>query len=121
VGKFINHGQEDRPDNSLSVPAKRQSVIVARGRGGRTLVCSVAFSLVGAWKKQAEKLLQPPSPREMSQHHHISSKYLGFYAAEMEWRENNRRVSNGAPHEAATGVALGYGVSRVWVGYWQRS
>ena len=56
----------------------------------------------------------------MGQHHQISGKYLGFYAAEMAWRENRRRVANGALYEAATGAALGHPVSRVWAGYWQR-
>jgi transposase-like protein len=154
----------DRPDMRLHVPAKRQSVVVARERGGRTLVTvvakesegaafirsrvasgtvvhadeaggwdrlhasydvrrinhSVAFSLDGACTNQAESFFSRLRRAEMGQHHHISGKYLGFYAAEMAWREDNRRVSNGAQHEAATIAALGHGVSRVWAGYWQR-
>jgi len=154
----------DRTDTRLNVPAKRQSVIVARERGGRTLVCvsakesegvpfirgrvlmgsivhadeaggwdrlhasyemrrinhSVAFSLDGACTNQAESFFSRLHRAEMGQHHHISGKCLGFYAAEMAWGEDNRRVSNGAQHEAATVAALGHGVSRVWKGYWQR-
>jgi hypothetical protein len=37
------------------------------------------------------------------------------------WREDNRRVSNGAQFPAMTGAALAHPVSRVWKGYWQRS
>ena len=154
----------DRTDKRLEVPAARQSVIVARERGGRTVVAvapteaagaafvaarvapgsvvhadeapgwdrlharfdmrrinhSEAFSLNGACTNQAESFFSRLRRAEMGQHHHISGKYLGFYAAEMAWREDNRRVSNGGQHEAATGAALGHPVSRVWKGYWQR-
>ncbi len=154
----------DRPDRRLTVPAKRQSVVVARERGGRTLVTvaaaeaagvpfirsviapgavvhadeaggwdrlhahyemrrinhSKAFSLDGACTNQAESFFARLRRAEMGQHHHISGKYLLAYAAEMAWREDNRRVSNGDQHLAATGAALAHPVSRVWKGYWQR-
>jgi hypothetical protein len=38
----------------------------------------------------------------------------------MAWREDRRRMPNGAQHQAATAAALSHPVSRVWVGYWQR-
>lgn len=154
----------NRKDIRLSVPAKRQSVIVARERDGRTLttVCateaagaafvrsvvqpgalvhadeaggwdrlhaqyemrrinhSVAFSKDGACTNQAESFFSRLRRAEMGQHHHISGKYLGFYAAEMAWREDRRRAANGTQHEAATGAALSHPVSRMWSGYWQR-
>ncbi len=81
---------------------------------------SVAFSKAGACTNQAESFFSRLRRAEMGQHHHISGKYLGFYAAEMAWREDRRRVPNGAQHEAATGAALGHPVSRVWAGYWRR-
>lgn len=82
---------------------------------------SVAFSLDGACTNQAESFFSRLRRAEIGQHHHISGKYLGFYAAEMAWREDNRRVPNGAQHQAAIGAALGHPVSRVWAGYWQRN
>jgi hypothetical protein len=39
---------------------------------------------------------------------------------EMAWREDHRRVSNGAQWSAVAALALGYPVSREWSGYWQR-
>ncbi len=57
---------------------------------------------------------------ELGQHHHISGKYLLAYAVEMAWREDGRRLPNGALHQAATAAALAHPVSRVWKGYWQR-
>lgn len=154
----------DRKDIRLHVPAKRQSVIVARERGGRTLTTVVAresegaafvrsrvaptaivhadeaggwdqlharyemrrinhsqaFSLDGACTNQAESFFARLRRAEIGQHHHISGAYLAFYAAEMAWREDNRRQPNGTNFQAATGAALGHPVSRVWAGYWQR-
>ena len=154
----------DRKDIRLTVPAKRQSVVVARERDGRTLTTvaateaaavpfirsvvtpgttvhadeaggwdrlhalyemrrinhSVAFSRDGACTNQAESFFARLRRAEVGQHHRISGKYLGFYAAEMAWREDNRRLANGALHQAATGAALAHPVSRVWAGYWQR-
>jgi transposase-like protein len=155
----------DRTTDRRAAQAKRQSVIVARERDGRTLTTvtateaagaafvaahvapgsvvhadeaggwdrlharydmrrinhSVAFSLDGACTNQAESFFSRLRRAEMGQHHHISGKYLGAYAAEMAWREDNRRVSNGAQHGAVTGAALAHPVSRVWKGYWQRA
>ena len=81
---------------------------------------SVAFSKDGACTNMAESFFSRLRRAEVGQHHHISGKYLGFYAAEMAWREDRRRMTNGGQHEAATGAALGHPVSRVWAGYWQR-
>ncbi len=158
--------KEDRKDRRLAEQqtGKRQSVVVARERGGRTLPFVVrherdavsilrqriatgsivhadeaggwdglhasfemrrinhsqAFSWDGACTNQAESYFSRLRRAEMGQHHHISGKYLIAYAAEMAWREDNRRQANGALHEAATGAALAHPVSRVWKGYWQR-
>jgi transposase-like protein len=82
---------------------------------------SVAFSLDGACTNQAESYFARLRRAEIGQHHHISGKYLAAYAAEMAWKEDNRRVANGAQHRAATAAALAHPVSRVWAGYWQRN
>ena len=58
---------------------------------------------------------------ELGQQHHISGNYLLAYAVEMAWREDGRRLPNGALHQAATAAALAHPVSRQWKGYWQRS
>jgi hypothetical protein len=80
----------------------------------------VAFSLDDACTNQAESYFSRLRRAEIGQHHHISGQYLGAYAAEMAWREDNRRQSNGALHQAATGAALGHPVSQIWKGYWRR-
>jgi transposase-like protein len=154
----------DRKDRRLTVPVKRQSVVVIRQREGRTLPFvvkreadgvaivrqvvamgsvvhadeaggwdalhahfemrrinhSVAFSKDGACTNQAESYFSRLRRAEMGQHHHISGKYLGFYAAEMAFREDRRRIANEAMHQAVAAAALAHPVSRVWAGYWQR-
>ena len=144
---------------------RRQSLVVARQRGGRTLPTvvakesdavpfirqhvtpgtvvhadeapgwdrlhgnfemrrinhSVAYSLDGACTNQAESFFSRMRRAELGQHHHFAGKYLISYASEMAWKEDNRRVDNGAQHKAVTGMALAHPVSRVWAGYWQRS
>ena len=49
---------------------------------------------------------------EIGVHHWIAGPYLGAYAMEMAWREDNRRVSNGEQFLLATGAALAHPVSR---------
>jgi hypothetical protein len=75
---------------------------------------SVAFSKDGACTNQAESYFSRLRRAEIGQHHHVSGKYLAAYAVEMAWREDNRRVHNGALHQTATGAALAHRVSRVW-------
>ena len=82
---------------------------------------SVAFSKDGACTNHAESYFARLRRAEIGQHHHISGKYLGFYASEMAWREDSRRLPNGALHQTATAAALAHPVSRVWKGYWQRA
>ena len=157
----------DRKDRRLAKEqtGKRQSVVVARERGGETftmvaaseaaavgVICahiqpgsvihadeapawdrlhahyemhrinhSVAYSQDGACTNQAESFFSRMRRAEIGQFHHVSGKYLGFYAAEMAWKEDNRRTANGTQHTMATGAALAHPVSRVWAGYWQRT
>ncbi|WP_428531959.1 IS1595 family transposase [Rhodopila sp.] len=81
---------------------------------------SIAYSQDGACTNQAESYFSRLRRAEVGQHHHISGKYLGAYAGEMAWKEDNRRTANGMQHEMATGAALAHPVSRLWAGYWQR-
>ena len=74
-----------------------------------------------ACTNQAESFFSRLRRAEIGIHHHISGRYLYAYAGEMAWRENNRRVSNGAQYLGVTAAALMAPVSRVWKGYWQRS
>jgi hypothetical protein len=158
--------KKDRIDRTLAEEqtGKRQSVVVARERGGRTvpvvaprkaqrfphfarssgrmLWCTptkrrdgqaarllrdeedqspIAFSMDGACTNWGESFFSRMRRAEWGQHHHISGKYLLAYAREMAWREDSRRQPNGSLHEMATGAALGYPLSRVWGGYWQRA
>ncbi len=81
---------------------------------------SEAYSTDDACTNQAESFFSRIRRSEQGVHHHIAGRYLDAYASEMAWRENNRRVSNGAQFMAITSAALDHPVSRQWKGYWQR-
>jgi len=57
---------------------------------------------------------------EVGTHHRIAGPYLQRYAMEMAWREDHRRVANGAQYLMATAAAITSPVSQQWKGYWQR-
>lgn len=79
-----------------------------------------SYSDDGVHTNQAESFFSRLRRAEVGTHHHISGKYLHGYAAEMAWREDNRKVSNGGQYLAVTRSTLTHPVSRAWVGYWDR-
>lgn len=82
---------------------------------------SVAFSKDGACTNQAESYFARLRRSEIGVHHRISGAYLNAYANEMAWREDHRRIPNGAAYQAITAAALNHPKSPQWRGYWQRS
>jgi transposase-like protein len=82
---------------------------------------TVAYSADGACTNMAESFFSRLRRAEIGIHHHIAGPYLASYAAEMGWREDRRRVSNGEQFLAATAATLRHPVSRQWKGYWQRA
>jgi transposase-like protein len=82
---------------------------------------SEAYSTAEACTNQAESFFSRLRRAEIGTHHHIAGPYLNSYAAEMAWREDNRRESNGIQYLAIADAALKHPVSRQWKGYWQRA
>jgi transposase-like protein len=80
-----------------------------------------AYSDGEACTNQAESFFSRLRRAEIGTHHHFAGRYLHSYAAEMAWREDNRRVSNGEQYLMAANAALAHPVSRQWKGYWQRA
>lgn len=78
-----------------------------------------SYSDDGVHTNQAESFFSRLRRAEIGVHHHVSGRYLHAYAAEMAWREDNRRTSNGGQYLAVTHASLGHPVSRM-AGYWQR-
>jgi transposase-like protein len=74
-----------------------------------------------ACTNQAESFFSRLRRAEIGVHHAIAGRYLGSYAGEMAWREDNRRVSNGGQARMIADAAMGHKVSRNWKGYWQRA
>jgi hypothetical protein len=81
---------------------------------------SVAFMDDGVCTNQAESFFSRLRRAEIGIHHHISGRYLAAYANEMAWREDNRRVPNGAQYQMIAAAAMAHAVSQTWKGYWQR-
>ena len=73
-----------------------------------------------ACTNQAESFFSRLRRIEIGTHHHIAGPYLGSYAAEASFREDNRRVSNGGLTAMVAEAAMASEVSRQWKGYWQR-
>lgn len=81
---------------------------------------SQSYSEDGACTNMAESFFSRMRRAEIGTHHHIAGPYLAGYAAEMDWREDHRRVSNGEQFLMVLGATLAHDVSRQWKGYWQR-
>jgi transposase-like protein len=82
---------------------------------------SEAYSdLNGCSTNMAESFFSRLRRAQIGTHHHLAGPYLASYAAEMDWREDNRRVSNGEQYAAIVTAAAHHPVSRQWKGYWQR-
>lgn len=78
-----------------------------------------SYSDNGACTNQAESFFSRLRRAEIGTHHHIAGPYLSAYAAEMAWREDNRRVSNGEQFLAIAESALSAPKSQNWSGYWK--
>lgn len=82
---------------------------------------SEAYSLAGACTNMAESFFSRLRRAEIGTHHHVAGQYLAAYAAEMAWREDFRRTSNGKQFGMILAAAMAAPVSRQWKGYWQRA
>ncbi len=80
-----------------------------------------AYSMAGACTNGAEEFFSRMRRAEIGHHHHIAGVYLGRYAQEASWREDNRRVSNGEQVQQVVGLALAAKPSVDFCGYWQRA
>lgn len=80
---------------------------------------SIAFSKDGACTNQAESFFSRMRRAEIGHHHHLAGKYLHRFAAEASWREDHRRMANGAQCRTILASALAHSGSE-FAGYWQR-
>ncbi len=79
-----------------------------------------AYSLDGACSNLAESFFSRLRRAEAGHNHHIAGVYLGRYAQEAAWREDNRRIANGDQMTAVATLALSRPPSVDFGGYWQR-
>jgi hypothetical protein len=79
------------------------------------------YSIDGACTNSAESYFSRLRRGELGHHHHIAGPYLVRYAQEAAWREDLRRVSNGAQVYGVIGLAMQCRPSVDFCGYWQRA
>lgn len=77
-----------------------------------------SYSTDEACTNQAESFFSRLRRAEVGTHHHISGKYLNFYALEMAWREDKRRISNGEQFLDIAHASLLHPETKRWAGYW---
>jgi transposase-like protein len=82
---------------------------------------SEAYSENGICTNQAESYFSRLRRLVEGQHHHVSPQYLHQYAGEAAWKEDHRRLDNGALTSRALRLSLAHPVSKNWCGYWQRA
>jgi hypothetical protein len=68
---------------------------------------------------QAESFFSRFRRMQYGQHHRMNNVYVTRYANEIAYREDTRRVSNGAIFQDVTKRCARKGVSRDFCGYWQ--
>ena len=73
-----------------------------------------------ACTNQAESYFARLRRAEIGVHHHIAGAHLEEYADSLAWREDHRRISNGAQHTMLSLAALRHPASQIWSGYWKR-
>jgi hypothetical protein len=81
---------------------------------------SKAYSDGDACTNQAESYFSRIRRGELGHFHHVSGPYLLRYAVEASFREDARRVDNGAQVRRVTQLALTRGPSIDFAGYYQR-
>ena len=75
----------------------------------------------GIYTNGAEEFFSRMRRAEIGHHHHVAGAYLVRYAQEAAWREDHRRMANGAQAQAVMGLAMASGPSVDRSGYWQRA
>ncbi|MEQ1929649.1 MAG: IS1595 family transposase [Parvularculaceae bacterium] len=80
-----------------------------------------AFSWDGSCTNQAESFFSRLRRAEQGHHHSISGPYLLRYAQEASWREDHRKMANGAQVNRVARNALASKASPDFTGYWQRA
>lgn len=121
---------EDASTRYIARRVAKETVIHAdEGSGWNTLESRYAmkrvnhqmgYSIDGACTNMAESFFSRLRRAEIGHYHHIGSAYIDRYAQEAAWREDHRRMNNGAMVMKVCGLALKRGLSPDFTGYWQR-
>jgi transposase-like protein len=80
-----------------------------------------AYSENGACTNGAEEYFSRLRRAEIGHHHHVANVYLARYASESAWRDDHRRMNNGAQFRAIGALVAKNKPSVDFCGYWQRA
>jgi transposase-like protein len=80
-----------------------------------------AYSDNGACTNGAEEFFSRMRRAEIGHHHHVANVYLARYASESAWRDDHRRMDNGAQFRAIGALVAKNKPSVDFCGYWQRA
>jgi hypothetical protein len=81
-----------------------------------------AYSLDNdVYTNNAESFFSRMRRAEIGHHHHIAGPYLARFAQESAWREDHRRLANGAQVDRVVALAMRHAPSVDFCGYWQRA
>jgi len=138
--KLANY-KDHRRDRRLlkNYSDKRQVVIAARERNGKMITFvskteaasvpmlhktkrinhSLTYSDGEGCTNQVESFFSRLRSAEIGTRHHIAAPYFAAYAAEMDWREDNRRRDNGDEYATILSATAHHPQSKPWKGYWQ--
>ena len=81
---------------------------------------TVAYSLDGIHTNFVESYFSRLRRMVQGQHHFVTARHLAQYASEAAWKEDHRRLDNGALAHRALGLALAHAPSKFFAGYWHR-
>lgn len=84
------------------------------------VIHKLGFSVDGIDSNQAESLFARLQRAEEGVYYRICGHNLDLYAEEVSWREDYRRVDNGALWRMLIAAVADCPQSRRWTGYWQR-
>lgn len=114
ANNFIEKGTEIHADE-----ADAYNSLHARYKMKRVNHSVEYFSEAGACSNQAESYFARFRRFQEGQIHHMDNLYLLNYANEMGYREDTRRMSNGAIFNDISKKCMNSLPSGEWSGYWQ--
>ncbi|MGG5890773.1 transposase [Falsiroseomonas sp. HC035] len=115
VRNHVREGAELRADQHKSYDELVGLATMVRNDHGKAYV-----ETADASTNQAESFFSRARRAEIGIYHRMAGKYLDWYVADLDWREDLRRVDFRSVGERLLTRVMATPVSRSMAGYWQR-